>query len=276
MLSPAAPRRVSVMPIPSAGYPRAAAVSPRLQVVETTDSTNADVGSAVAADEAAWPHLSALVTTDQRRGRGRLDRTWVAPAGTALAVSVVVRVAGLPLEARGWIPLVAGAAMTRAIQVQLRGTGNTARAKWPNDVLVDGAKICGILAEAVPAVPDAVVVGAGVNTRMSRGDLPVSTATSFEALGCECDDDQLLADFLTALGEQVSALVAAHGDAAAAGVRGEVEALCATIGSDVRVALPDGTELVGQAVRLDAAGRLVVSAGGAEVPVAAGDVTHVR
>lgn len=274
MLSPAATRSVAIMPIPSAGYPRAAAVSPRLQVVETTDSTNADVTAAVAADETAWPHLSALVTTDQRHGRGRLDRTWVAPPGTALAVSVVVRVPGLPVEARGWIPLVAGAAMARAIAVQLRGTGNMARVKWPNDVLVDGAKICGILAEAVPGVSDAVVVGAGVNTRMSRADLPVSTATSFEALGEECDDDRLLADFLTALGEQLSALVAARGDAAA--VRGEVEALCATIGSAVRVALPDGTELVGEAVRLDAAGRLVVAAGGAEIPVAAGDVTHVR
>ncbi|MHA4874844.1 hypothetical protein, partial [Enterococcus faecium] len=89
------------MPIPAAGYPLAAGVSPRVQVVETTDSTNADVVAAVMADPAGWPHLSLLVTDDQRAGRGRLDRTWTAPAGTALAVSVVVDAARVPIEMRG-------------------------------------------------------------------------------------------------------------------------------------------------------------------------------
>lgn len=264
------------MTIPEGGYPRAAAVSPRVQVVETTDSTNADVVAAAGADPQGWPHLSLLLTTDQRAGRGRLDRTWTAPAGTALAVSVVVRVSELPTVARGWIPLVAGAAMTRAVSAQLTGTGNTAALKWPNDVLVDGAKICGILAEVVPGDTDAVVVGAGVNTRMTRADLPVSTAISFAALGLECDEDRLLADYLSALDEQLGALAAAHGDAAASGVLGEVEALCTTLGAEVSVALPDGTTLHGRAQRIDAAGRLVVVDGADETPVSAGDVVHVR
>ncbi|WP_159502272.1 biotin--[acetyl-CoA-carboxylase] ligase [Microbacterium sp. 18062] len=264
------------MSIPAEGYPLAAAVSPRLQVVETTESTNADAVAAVVADDGRWPHLSVLLTTDQRHGRGRLDRTWTAPPGTALAVSVIVRVPGLPIEARGWIPLVAGAAMTRAVAAQLRSTPHAVGLKWPNDVLVDGLKICGILAEAVPNHPDAVVVGSGVNTRMSRADLPVSTAVSFDALGREADEDRLLADYLNALDEQLQALIAARGDAGASGVRGGVEKLCSTLGSDVAVSLPDGTILEGRAERLDESGRLVVVAGGAEVPVAAGDVTHVR
>lgn len=264
------------MPIPEKGYPHAAEISPRLQVVETTDSTNADVLDAVVDDPAGWPHLSALVTTDQRAGRGRLDRTWTTPPDTALAVSVVVRVAGLPMHARGWIPLAAGAAMTRAVAAQLAGTGNTTGLKWPNDVLVDGAKISGILAEVVPGHTDAVVIGAGVNTTMTRADLPVSTATSFAALGLECDDDRLLADYLRALDEHLQALLSAHGDAAASGVLGEIETLCTTLGSDVRVALPDGTSVVGRAQRLDPDGRLVVVTGLDEVVVAAGDVVHVR
>lgn len=264
------------MPIPEKGYPLAAEISPRLQVVETTDSTNADVLAAVADDLAGWPHLSALVTTDQRAGRGRLDRTWTTPPGTALAVSVLVRVPGLPMHSRGWIPLAAGAAMTRAVAAQLTGTGNTTGLKWPNDVLVDGGKICGILAEVVPGHTDAVVIGAGVNTSMTRSDLPVSTAISFAALGLECDDDRLLADYLRALDEHLRALLSAHGDAAASGVLGEVEALCTTLGSDVRVALPDGTSVVGRAQRIDPDGRLVVVTGLDEVVVAAGDVVHVR
>lgn len=264
------------MPIRAEGYPLAAAASPRLQVVEKTDSTNADVVAAASGDPAAWPHLSALVTTDQRAGRGRLDRVWVAPPDTALAVSVLVRVEGLPIAARGWIPLIAGAAMTRAVMAQLRGTGNTAGLKWPNDVLVDGGKICGILAEALPETFDAVVVGAGVNTRMTQADLPVATATSFAAIGRESDDDRLLADFLTALDEQLRALIDAGGDAAASGVLGEVEALCLTLGADVVVSLPDGTSIAGRGQRIDGDGRLVVDVGGVEMPVAAGDVTHVR
>jgi BirA family transcriptional regulator, biotin operon repressor / biotin---[acetyl-CoA-carboxylase] ligase len=264
------------MPIPQTGYPRTAAVSPRVQVTETTGSTNADVVEAVTADATAWPHLSLLLTTDQREGRGRLDRTWVAPPGTALAVSVVVRVDDLPPVARGWVPLIAGAAMTRAVASQFTGTGNTARLKWPNDVLVDGAKICGILAEVVPDDPGAVVVGSGINTRMAAADLPVANAVSFAALGRESDDDQLLADYLTALDEQLKALIAAKGDAAAAGVLGQIEALCSTVGSEVTVALPDGTHLSGHAQRLDAAGRLVVVSGADETAVSAGDVVHVR
>jgi BirA family biotin operon repressor/biotin-[acetyl-CoA-carboxylase] ligase len=264
------------MPIPADGYPRAAAVSPRLQVAETTDSTNADVLAAAAADPARWPHLSVLLTTDQRAGRGRLDRSWTTPPGTALALSVLVRVPSLPVDARGWVPLIAGAAMTRAIAAQLRGTGNTAGLKWPNDVLVDGAKICGILAEVVPQDPDAIVIGAGVNTRMRRSDLPVETAVSFEALGLTCDDDRLIADYLAALEEQLTALAFAGGEAAASGVLGEISALCTTLGSDVAVQLPDGSRLVGRAARLDGDGRLVVETAAGDVAVSAGDVVHVR
>lgn len=264
------------MPIPSTGYPRAAAVSPRLQVRQSTDSTNADVVSAAAAAPEEWPHLSVLLTTDQRAGRGRLDRTWTAPPGTALAASTLVRVPGIPPGARGWIPLAAGAAMTRAVAAQVRGTVHSAGLKWPNDVLLDGFKVCGILAEVVPGHPDAVVIGAGVNTRMPRTDLPVPTATSFAALGLEADDDRLLADYLTALDEQLAALAAAQGDAGAAGLLAEMEALCTTLGSEVVVSLPDGSTLAGRAQRIDSDGRLVVVAGAAETAVSAGDVVHVR
>jgi len=245
-------------------------------VVESTDSTNADLLKAAAASPEQWPHLSVVLTTDQRAGRGRLDRTWATPPGTGLAVSVLVRVPDLPAASRGWIPLIAGAAMTRAVIDQLRGTGHSAGLKWPNDVLLDGGKLSGILAEVVPGHPEAVVIGAGVNTRMTRADLPVDTATSFGAVGLDVDEDRLLGEYLVALDEQLDALTLAHGDAAAAGVLGEIEALCATLGSDVIVSLPDGSRLHGRAQRIDPEGRLVVVAGDVETAVSAGDVVHVR
>ncbi|MDQ1131398.1 biotin--[acetyl-CoA-carboxylase] ligase [Microbacterium sp. SORGH_AS_0888] len=264
------------MTTPESGYPRAAAISPRVQIAETTDSTNADAVAAVQAEPEAWPHLALVVTTDQRHGRGRLDRTWTAPAGTAVAVSVVVRVPELPVAARGWIPLIAGYAMAGAVGEQLGEGGHTVAVKWPNDVLVDGGKICGILAEAVPGHADAVVIGAGVNTRMTAADLPVPTATSFAALGREVDEDRLLADYLRVLDEQLAALAAAGGDAEASGLRHRIQERCATVGARVMVSMPDGSVLTGRADRLDPEGRLVVAEGALETAVGAGDVTHVR
>jgi len=162
------------------------------------------------------------------------------------------------------------------VTAQVRTAGHTAALKWPNDVLLDGGKLCGILAEVLPGDADSVVVGAGVNTRMTRVDLPVETAISFAALGLEVDEDLLLADYLAALDEQLAALALARGDAAASGILGEIESLCATVGADVVVSLPDGTRLHGRAQRIDPTGRLVVVAGDSETAVSAGDVVHVR
>lgn len=276
------------MPIPTQGFPRAAAVSPRLQVVDSVDSTNAKLLRDAAVDPDGHPHLAVVVTDDQRAGRGRLDRVWAAPAGTALAISVLLRVAAVEVADRGWIPLVAGSAMRQAIAAQLPGRAVTL--KWPNDVLVgekDGGparKISGILAEVLPSDPMAVVVGAGVNTTMETVDLPVPTATSFADQGVDVDEDRLLADYLEALRDGIAAL-AVGGHAA---VADEIAEHCSTLGEEVSVSLPApaskagepggdvDTTLHGVAVRLDASGGLVVQSAGVERIVNAGDVVHVR
>jgi len=259
------------MPIPTEGYPLTAAVSPRVHVIETVDSTNATLIRDAQDDPDGHPHLSLVLTRDQRAGRGRLDRTWVTPPGSAIAVSVLLRVAAVAVPDRGWIPLVAGAAMVDAVAAQLPGHDVTL--KWPNDVLVHGRKICGILAEVLPTDPHTVVLGAGVNTRMPEGDLPVPTATSFAALRATCDEDRLLADFVGALRDRIADLAVGGAAAVAAGV----EERCATIGHRVTVSLPGDAVQHGVAARLDAGGRLVVvTDAGAESVVGAGDVVHVR
>jgi BirA family biotin operon repressor/biotin-[acetyl-CoA-carboxylase] ligase len=262
----------------------------RLDVVERTGSTNADLVAAARAGD--LPHFSVRVTTDQTAGRGRLDRTWTAPAGTALAISVLLRTDAVPPSARGWIPLVAGVAMARAIDAQLGSAGHAVRLKWPNDVLVDGRKICGILAEALPiggvggggsGWRSAVVVGAGVNTRMPREVLPVETATSFADVDGVADEDRLMADYLDGLSRRWAVLEGATTGIRAddradvhADIRAEVEGLTATVGAVVRVSLPDARTLVGLARGLDDEGRLVVESDGALIAVSAGDVVHVR
>lgn len=248
--------------------PVARAVASRIDVLAESGSTNADL-RLLAADEGGWPHLSALITTNQTAGRGRLDRVWTAPPGTALAASVLLRRLPSAPESRGWIPLIAGLAMAEALAAQL--PSHKVGLKWPNDVLVDGRKICGVLAEAAG---DAVIVGAGVNTAMPAELLPVPTATSFAVLGAEADVDRLLADWLRRLDVLLDAL--AGDDPVGSGLHRSMTERCLTLGRDVRVSLPGGGELIGRAQRLDTDGRLVVAADGRENAVSAGDVVHVR
>ncbi|TAM71894.1 MAG: biotin--[acetyl-CoA-carboxylase] ligase [Microbacteriaceae bacterium] len=260
---------------------RSSAVVPRLTVLEHAGSTNDElVRAATGADAASWPELSVIVTDDQRSGRGRLGRTWSAPAGTSLAVSVLLRPeaaadaagSGLSVDSLGWIPLLAGLAMTRAV----RGLGVDATLKWPNDVMVDGKKLCGILSELLPGATG-VVVGAGLNVSIGSDQLPVDTATSLALSGVvDPDPDAALAAYLTHLQTLYRGFVAAGGDAEASGLRRDVASVCDTVGRAVRVQLPTGEPLLGTAIGLDELGRLIVDTGGSPRVVAAGDVTHLR
>ena len=250
------------------GFPLAGRVARRLDTLVESASTNADLRGL--AQDASWPHLSVLVTTNQTAGRGRLNRAWTTPTGTALAISVLLRDLPARLESRAWLPLVAGVAMADAVAAQL--PDHDVGVKWPNDVLVDGRKICGILAEVEGS---AIVVGAGVNTTMTAQQLPVATATSFAVVGAVADEDRLLADYLARLDALLKALVAVD-DALAAGVHAVVAERCLTLGRGVVVSMPDGSVLRGTASGLDAYGRLEVDAEGVRRTVSAGDVVHAR
>lgn len=249
-------------------FPSTESIASRVEFFAEAGSTNAELRERTT-DASGWPHLSVLLTDNQTAGRGRLDRTWVTPAGSAIALSVLLR--RLPaIDSRGWIPLAAGVAMTDAVAAQL--PGHDVALKWPNDVLVDGRKICGILAEAAE---DAVIVGSGVNTAMPASALPVPTAVSFAALGVEGDIDRLMSDYLRGLDALLDSLIAS-GDAVGSGLHAAVLDRCATIGLAVRVSLPGDRMLEGIAVSLDADGRLIVRADGDDHAVSAGDVVHVR
>ncbi|HEY4268825.1 MAG TPA: biotin--[acetyl-CoA-carboxylase] ligase [Galbitalea sp.] len=266
--------------------PLSRALASRLVVLDTAGSTNDVLAASAAVDE---PHLSTVLTLNQTGGRGRMGRVWVAPPGRTLAVSVLLRPvlpggARLGVEHFGWLPLIAGVAMSRAVD-SLIGGGRT-RLKWPNDVQVDGRKICGVLAE-LAAGGDAVIVGAGVNLFLDESELPVPTATSLALAGAagtessaESDAlvDTLLSRYLGTLGELLDGFLAAGADSASSGIRRLVSEWCSTLGSEVRVELPGGTDLIGTAVGIDDTGRLVVRHGpDAQLQaVAAGDVTHLR
>jgi BirA family biotin operon repressor/biotin-[acetyl-CoA-carboxylase] ligase len=244
-----------------------------LTVVPQTGSTNADL-LAAAGDGAA--EGTVLVAERQTDGRGRQGRTWVSEPGASLTFSVLLRPAAVPQARRAWLPLLTGIALARAVRA---GTGVDVTLKWPNDALAGEAKLAGILAEQAG---DAVVVGVGINVSTSAGELPATTGlslppTSLALSGASSTDRaDLLAGLLRELGNWYLAWTAAAGDAEASGLHAEYLRWCSTVGRDVRVHLPGGSQVAGAASGIDPAGRLVVTTATGPVPVSAGDVVHVR
>jgi len=270
--------------------PLSIAIAPALSWTPSVGSTNVVLRDRATRESAAdVPDFTVLATDNQTAGKGRLDRTWVAPAGASLAVSVLLRPqtpSGRPLDlaAFGWYPLLAGLAMTRACAAVLSDPG-AAQLKWPNDVLIEHKKVSGILAELVltPSGP-ALIIGAGVNLTLTADQLPTPTSTSLALAGAELVGaadgllDTVLAAYLGELRRLTAVFAAAEGDAQSSGLRQQVIEACDTIGRSVRVELPSGESPIGTAVGLDAQGCLQVDIGADAPPlvVAAGDVTHLR
>jgi len=262
--------------------PLSAAVVDSLVILPEVGSTNDELVRRASAG--TLPDFSVVVTGSQTAGRGRLGRVWVAPPGASLAISVLLRPvlpAGQPLELGhfGWLPLIAGIAMTRAVQTLV--PAGRVGLKWPNDVQIDGLKVSGLLAELLPG-GDAVVMGAGVNLSLTRDQLPTPVSTSLALSGATPTGDELadrtLSAYLTALHGLYTDFVRLGADPAASGVAEQLTELCTTIGQQVKVELPGADDLVGTATGIDAAGRLQVrrSSDGRVTAVAAGDVTHLR
>lgn len=265
---------------PAAGSPldpvalKAALVRPGsfwrdISVLAETGSTNEDL---LASARRGVPEGVVLAAEFQTAGRGRMGRSWTSAPGAALTFSVLLRPVAVPPASKGWVPLLAGLAVASAMRAV---AGVDARLKWPNDVLVNGAKLAGILAEQAG---DAIVVGAGVNIGAAQDELPSAAATSLVLQGATCTDRAVL--LIGLLGQLEHWYLrwtgAHHGDAEACGLRQEYLRLSATVGRDVRVALPGGRTLAGTASGVDDVGRLVVRSADALIAVSAGDVVHVR
>lgn len=210
-----------------------------------------------------------VLTDHQQAGRGRMGRSWDTPPRTSVTLSVLLPA---PEHGRGWVPLVTGLAVLRAIEDV---SGLAARLKWPNDVLLpaDGdRKVCGVLCELQPA---GVVVGLGVNVSQDRDELPVDAATSLALAGAPgVDRQQLVVAVLGRLAEVHAALTA--GGARREAARAAYRSACTTIGSDVDLHVGGAAPRRAHAVGVDDEGRLVVREGDSEYAVAAGDVVHVR
>ena len=139
-----------------------------------TDSTNTRARELAAAGA---PHGTVVTAAEQTEGRGRQGRTWTAPPGTALLYSAILR----PLGERPLLPLAAGLAVCETAEQLVAEV--ECRVKWPNDVLLDGRKLAGILIEARPQ-DDWAVIGVGLNLSIASDEFPPElrdTATSLSS-----------------------------------------------------------------------------------------------
>ncbi len=208
-----------------------------------TDSTNARARELAGRGA---PHGTVVTAAEQSAGRGRQGRTWTAPAGRALLCSVVIR------DPPRLLPLAAGVAVAETV-------GPDAQIKWPNDVLVDGRKVAGILVEARLQERWAVV-GIGLNVAVSEADFPAELRDRAGTLGLEPDAiEPTLAALLRALERRL----AADSDAVLEAVRSRD----ALRGREVR-----WSGQVGIGAGIDGDGRLVLRTEDGEARLDAGEV----
>lgn len=236
-----------------------------MTLYETAPSTNAI--AAAGPDGAGAVEDTIVVADHQTAGRGRLDRSWDTPPGSALTFSAVVD-PGLADHDWPLLPLAVALAVADGVR---RAAEVPIELKWPNDLLIGDLKVAGILLERVASAADAAralaVIGIGINVGLRAEDLPVPTATSLSIAGSDVDRASVFAEVVPALGTVLDSL--RSGPAA---VLERYRTECSTIGREVAVHLPDGEVLTGLATGLDRNGRLVV----ADRAIGAGDVVHVR
>ena len=233
--------------------------------LDEVDSTNTYVS-----DRARHGAAAGLVAVadHQTAGRGRLDRRWESPPGANLLASVLLR----PACGAEEVHLCAGAVALAGADACEAVAGVSPVLKWPNDLLLDGAKLAGVLAEAEFAGSSltAVVVGIGLNVAWPGP--PEAGGTCLDDMTQPVDRQALLDSLLNALGPRCAQLEGAAGRRALAD---EVRSRCGTLGQQVRVTLA-GEEITGRASAIDDSGRLVVDTASGPRSVSAGDVVHVR
>ena len=264
---------------------------PFFDPVEVAGRLPSTMARAAELAEGGAPEGATVVADAQDAGRGRLGRGWLATPGSSLLFTVVLRPRLAPVQA--WLAVAAaGVALVDATRALLAGpslgagggaAGPSGAApavgiKWPNDLLVDGRKAAGVLAEARSEGNrlDWVLLGIGVNVAQGAGDFPAALAGRATSLGIAAGAPVDRAALLGAWGGRFVAgyrtLAAGEAGPTLAAYRERLD----TIGRQVRAELLGGVVVEGVATGLGGDGALVVRTAAGEVEVAAGDVEHLR
>jgi len=229
----------------------------RVSVVELTSTTQGDLVKLVHEGKAKVGDV--IVAEFQSAGRGRLNRSFEAAKGSALLFSFYIE----PKRNRddwGWIPLIAGFSVAKTLHAF------NAKIKWPNDILINGKKVSGLIAEVTG---DGVVVGIGINVGMQESELPVDTATSLLLEGgVDLTRDQLLCEILEEFEGHFL-----QWDQGIDDIQSLYAHMSATLGKEVRVEYPGGATHLATAESISDTGALVLDDG---THVQSADVIHLR
>jgi len=238
--------------------PLSSQLVPSLVFLESVDSTNLELERRLAND---LPEFTTVMAAEQTAGLGRLGRSWVSEPASSISMSILLRPPSL--ESASQLTLLAANSVHRALTDL---TGANLSIKWPNDILLEGKKVCGILASLSGP---AVILGLGINL-LSQRSAP-DTATSLDQVA-SLSFDQVASAVLTNLREGYRELVSSQDF----GLQLEyLRRNCSTLGQQVRAELPDGSEVRGTAVSISDSGHLVLKSDSI-VELAAADVWHLR
>jgi BirA family biotin operon repressor/biotin-[acetyl-CoA-carboxylase] ligase len=227
----------------------------RVSVVDEIDSTQNYLRT-------SNPKSGDVITAEyQSAGRGRLDRKFDAEKSSALLFSFYLE-PEVKVENLGYLTLLVGASVTATLN-RITNTNNF-KCKWPNDVLFNEEKVAGLLAEKTQS---GVIVGVGINVSTEKDELPVSHATSvFLATKTMINRNTLLGQILNNLEQDLLSWQGGKD------LTSKYRELSATIGKQVRVEMPDGSQIEGAAVDIDETGSLRLDNG--EL-ITVGDVIHL-
>lgn len=224
----------------------------RIHVLDVTTSTQEEVRTLA---EQGAPHGTLVLAEEQTGGRGRQGRKWYSPKGKGIWMSLLLR-PKLHITAAPQLTLLCAAAVCRAIRTV---TGVEVGIKWPNDLLVNGRKVCGILLESVGEDENIryCIAGIGIDANVTREELPeelqeVATSLWLES-GRKVDRPLLIG----AVMEELEKLYKVYMNQGFEPIRQAWEELSVTSGRRIRVRTGRG-ELVGSAIGLDSHGGLIV------------------
>ncbi len=229
---------------------------------ETLGSTNAEALARARAGERGplW-----IMAAAQSAGRGRRGSTWVSAPGNLFATLLLTEPS--PADAAPQLSFVAALALHDAVAECAPQLGPLLKLKWPNDLLLGGAKLAGILIEGESDPVFAVAVGIGVNCAAHPGDTPYP-ATDLAAAGALVSPAQVLDVLSRAMLARLDQWQRGQGFA---NVRADWLKRAAGLGQDIRVRLPE-RELSGRFQGLDDRGRLLLQAANGVTTVTAGEV----